>query len=193
MTSSEAWAWVAANQGMVGDAVNRFRGDRVFGTFEDAFQEACVAVARAMRVYDPEPRRGSLRGLVYTSVKNHIANHANVRACWRRGGRSVVGPLRSCDALTDDGRGRPAPDPSRGIEVWDEVEHALQRFSGWHRDVLIRVYLRGEDPEAVAASIGYPAGGRRMMQSLNEAIRARRGNPTSGKGTGAPQKRLVPA
>lgn len=176
---------------MIGDAVNRFRGQRIFG--EDALQEASIAVARAMRGYDPDPRRGSLTGLVYTTVKNHIANEANRQRCWSRGGRSKVGALPSYDNVVGDGRGRQAADPSREVELRDEVEHALQRFTGWHRDVLTRVYLHGEDPEAVAASIGYPAGGRRMMQSLSEACRVRRGSPTAGKGTGAPQKKLVPA
>jgi RNA polymerase sigma-70 factor (ECF subfamily) len=111
------------------------------GLAEEAVQEAFLRAWRAGDRFDPE--LGSLRTWLFAILRNVVIDLGRARASRPRvaaGGREP-----SVDPLDD------------ALLAW-QLEEALRRIGGQHRQVLIETYYRGRPYAEVAAEFGVPLG-----------------------------------
>jgi len=110
---------------------------------DDAVQETFLRAWRSADRFDPE--LGSLRGWLFTILRNVVVDLARARAC-----RPPLGAAQA-DVGIDD----------QAIEAclrsW-LVEEALGQVSADHREVIIRTYFAGLPADEVASALGVPIG-----------------------------------
>jgi len=121
----------------------RSLGDR--GLAEEAVQETFVRAWQAANRFDDA--LGSLRTWLFAIVRNVVIDLSRARA---------VRPALTTESRTNE----PIildDDVERVLVAW-QVEEALQKLSGEHRDALVEVHYKGRPYQDVAVDLGVPVG-----------------------------------
>jgi RNA polymerase sigma-70 factor, ECF subfamily len=121
----------------------RSLGDR--GLAEEAVQETFVRAWQAANRFDDA--LGSLRTWLFAIIRNVVIDLSRARAV-----RPALAGERLADEpiVLDD-------DIERVLVAW-QVEEALLKLSGEHRDALVEVHFKGRPYQDVAQEIGVPVG-----------------------------------
>jgi len=141
----------------------RLTGDRAAA--EDVVQETWVRVWKHPEVLVNE--KGSVRGWLFTVVRNLVTDRARARA---------VRPVAVAESPT-----APPIERDHAESVVDSmvVLAALDRLSGQHREVLVELYFRGRTVTEAAHVLGVPAGtvksrSHHALRALRESFGVRR-------------------
>jgi RNA polymerase sigma-70 factor (ECF subfamily) len=132
----------------------RLTGDRAAA--EDVVQETWVRAWRHPEVLVNE--KGSVRGWLFTVVRNLVTDRARARA---------ARPVEVAQEPTE-----PPPERDHAESVVDSVVvlAALDRLSGLHRDVLVELYFRDRSVTEAAQVLGVPTG--TVKSRSHNALRA---------------------
>ncbi len=110
---------------------------------DDAVQETFLRAWRSADRFDAG--LGSLRGWLFTILRNVVIDLSRARAC-----RPPVGTAPAEVAVDDEAI-------EACLRSW-LVEEALARLSADHREVIVRTYFAGVPAGEVAAALGVPVG-----------------------------------
>jgi RNA polymerase sigma-70 factor (ECF subfamily) len=121
----------------------RSLGDR--GLAEEAVQETFVRAWQAANRFDDA--LGSLRTWLFAIVRNVVIDLSRARA--------VRPPLSPTISLDDE---HSVDDELERVLVAWQVEEALQKLSGEHRNALVEVHYKGRPYHEVAHDLGVPVG-----------------------------------
>ena len=120
----------------------RSLGDR--GLAEEAVQETFVRAWQAANRFDDA--LGSLRTWLFAIVRNVVIDLSRARAVRP----ALASETASEPIVLDD-------DVERVLIAW-QVEEALQKLSGEHREALVEVHYKGRPYVEVASDFGVPVG-----------------------------------
>jgi RNA polymerase sigma-70 factor (ECF subfamily) len=121
----------------------RSLGDR--GLAEEAVQETFVRAWQAANRFDDA--LGSLRTWLFAIIRNVVIDLSRARAV--RPALAAGGRTNEPIVLDDD--------VERVLVAW-QVEEALQKLSGEHREALVEVHYKGRPYHEVAEEFGVPVG-----------------------------------
>ena len=120
----------------------RSLGDR--GLAEEAVQETFVRAWQAANRFDDA--LGSLRTWLFAIVRNVVIDLSRARSVRP----SLAADGTSNEIVLDD-------EVERVIVAW-QVEEALQKLSGEHREALVEVHYKAKPYQDVARDLGVPVG-----------------------------------
>ena len=133
----------------------RLTGDRAAA--EDVVQETLVRAWKHPEVLVNE--KGSVRGWLFTVVRNLVTDRARARA---------ARPVEVAETPTT---AQPVErDHAESVVDSMVVLAALDRLSGVHRDVLVELYFRGRSVTEAALVLGVPTG--TVKSRSHNALRA---------------------
>ncbi|HUI47600.1 MAG TPA: sigma-70 family RNA polymerase sigma factor [Acidimicrobiia bacterium] len=134
----------------------RSLGDR--GLAEEAVQETFVRAWQAANRFDDA--LGSLRTWLFAIVRNVVIDLSRARSVRP----SLAADGTSNEIVLDD-------EVERVIVAW-QVEEALQKLSGEHREALVEVHYKSRPYHDVARELGVPVG--TMKSRVYYALKAMR-------------------
>jgi len=134
----------------------RSLGDR--GLAEEAVQETFVRAWQAANRFDDA--LGSLRTWLFAIVRNVVIDLSRARSVRP----SLAADGASNEIVLDD-------EVERVIVAW-QVEEALQKLSGEHREALVEVHYKSRPYHDVARELGVPVG--TMKSRVYYALKAMR-------------------